>query len=126
MSVYQFPTIVLPQVAPLGTETETIADAVAHTSLAFPVGHLQEKIVYVYATNPLGAAAPLQVWVELAPSDIAAAYTMLGAAPTILVVTGNAILQWTTHSTFARVIAQCPTWAVGAWVVQVVYGAKGG
>ena len=123
MTAVQFPTIVLPQVAPLGTEVETIADAVVHTSLSFPVDSLQEKTVYVYATNPLGMAAPLQVWVELAPADVAAAYAPL-AAPTILVVTGTAILQWTTHSSFARIRAQCPAWAVGGWALQCAFEAK--
>lgn len=119
----QFPNIILPQYAPLGTEVETIADAIQHVSLSLPVEFLQEKVVYIYATNPLGAAAPLQVWVELAPSDVAAAYVQL-AAPTILVVTGDAIIQWTTHSSFARVIAQCPGWAAGAWAVQIAFEAK--
>lgn len=122
MSV-QYPTIILPQVAPLGTEVETIADAAVHTSLAFGVSFLQEKTVYIYATNPLGAAAPLNVWVELAPSNVAAAYVPL-ALPTILVVTGSAIIQWTTYSRYARVIAQCPAWAAGAWAVQVVLEGK--
>jgi len=121
--VYQTPTIVLPQVAPLGTETEIVVDIVEHVSLTFPVDSLQEKIVYVYAVNAGGAAAPLNVWVELAPSDVAAAYVAL-AVPTILVVTGDAVLQWTTHSSFARIVVQCPTWAIGGWVLQIVFGAK--
>ena len=123
MTAVQFPTIVLPQVAPLGTEVETIANAVVRTSLSFPVDSLQEKTVYVYATNPLGMAAPLQIWVELAPANVAAAYVAL-AAPTILVVTGTAIIPWTTHSSFARVQAQCPAWVAGSWILQVVFEAK--
>ena len=118
----QYPTIILPQVAPLGTEVETIADAAEHVSLAFPVEFLQEKVVYVYATA-VGGPAQLQVWVELAPSDVAAAYVALGA-PTALAVTGNAIIAWTVHSRYARFIAQCPGWVSGAWVLQAVFEGK--
>lgn len=123
MGHVQFPTIILPQVAPLGTELEAIADAVVHTSLAFDVRFLQEKVVHIYGTNPAGAAAALNVWVELAPSNVPVAYIQL-AAPTILVVTGDAMIAWTMHSRFARVIAQCPLWAAGAWALQVVFEGK--
>jgi len=118
----QYPTIILPQVAPLGTEVETITDALQHVSLAFDVSFLQEKTVYVYATA-IGGAAALNIWVELAPSNVPAAYVPL-AAPTVLVATGNAILAWTTHSRYARVIAQCPGWVGGAWAVQAAFEAK--
>ena len=125
MPIFQNPTIILPQVAPLGTETETVADALEHVSLSFPADSIQEKVVYVYAVNAAGLAAPLEVWIEIAPSDVAAAYVMLGAAPTILVVTGDVVIPWTTHSSFARVVAQCPAYVIGGWVLQVVVGAKG-
>lgn len=124
MNSYLIPNIILPTYAPLGTEVEAIADAAQHVSLAFGVHAQQEKTVQVYATNLLGLAAPLWVWVEVAPSNVNAAYVQL-AAPTILVVTGNTILQWTTHSSWARVVAQCPAWVLGAWAVQIIIEGKG-
>lgn len=124
MNLHQVPTVVLPHFAPEGTEVEVIADAVEHVSLTFPVDKIQEKVVQVYTTNPAGLAAPLQLWIELAPFDTAAAYVQL-AGPTILVATGDTILQWTTHSSFVRVVAQCPAWAAGAWAIQVVFEGKG-
>lgn len=123
MPIVQIPTIILPQVAPTGTEVETIADALTHVSIGFPLDALQEKVAYVYATA-VGGPAPLNVWVELAPSDVAAAYVLLGA-PTVLAVTGSAIIPWTTHSSFARLVAQCPAWAAGSWVLQCAFEAKG-
>lgn len=120
----QVATIVLPTVAPLGTEVEAIADTLEHVSLSFPTGHLQEKVVYVYATNPAGLAAPLQVWIEIASVNVAAAYVLLGI-PTVLVVTSDTVLQWTTHSAFVRVVAQSPLWVAGAWALQVLYEAGG-
>jgi len=121
-AVKQIPTVVLPQIAPLGTEAEVVADALVHTSLSFPVDSLQEKTVYILATN--AGAAALNVQVELAPADIAAAYAPVGAV-TILAVTGNVLIPWTIHSSFARVTVQCPAWAAGFWALQVVTEGKG-
>jgi len=123
MTVRQIPTVVLPQIAPLGTELEVVADAVEHVSVSFPVDSLQEKTVQIYAVLAV-AAAPLSVWIEVAPADVAAAYVILGA-PAVLAVTGDAVLQWTTHSSFARVVVQCPAWAAGMWVCQVTMEGKG-
>lgn len=47
----QVPSIILPRVWVLGTETETIADVEEHTSIEFPVEFLQEKTVHITATE---------------------------------------------------------------------------
>ena len=111
----QIPNIILPT-ARVGVEA--MADAAQHISLSLPVRYLQEKTVQVYAAIAAGAPAPLNIWVELAPSDTAALYVIVGV-PTVIVATENAILQWTTHSEFARVIAQVPAWAAGTWEIAI-------
>ena len=66
----QIPSIILPTVWTLGTETETIDDLVEHTSIEVPVEYLQEKQVHITATEvALAAVAPgnLWCWIELSP-----------------------------------------------------------
>jgi len=103
---------------------ENIADNGVHASVAFDVSRFQEKTIYVYATA-VAVPAPLNVWVELAHTNVATAYVVLGAAPLTLVVTGSLVIPWTTHSSFARVVAQCPGWVGGQWLCQVVFEGKG-
>ena len=114
----QYPTIVLPQA---GAGTETINDAVVHYSITFPVWALQEKAVEAVAVLTLGAPGNLQVWIEVAPFDIAALYAQLGAI-TIIAATGSVVIPWTAHSEFARIATQ----ALGAgatdyWDVAVYF-----
>ena len=69
-TVVQVPSIILPTVAPIGTETETIDDLVEHTSIEFPTEFLQDKQIMIVATEvALGAVVPgpLWMWVELSP-----------------------------------------------------------
>ena len=69
-TVVQVPSIILPTVWAVGTETETIDDLVEHTSIEFPVEFLQEKQIHIVATEvALGAVVPgpLWMWVELSP-----------------------------------------------------------
>lgn len=64
------PSIILPTVWELGTETEAIDDLVEHTSVEFPIEYLQEKIVYITATEvaiAAVAAGNLWCWVEISP-----------------------------------------------------------
>lgn len=57
MTTIQVPSIVLPQVWTLGTETETIADILEHTSIDIPVEYLQEKQIHITATEVAGLRA---------------------------------------------------------------------
>ena len=69
MSVVKAPAIILPVLAPLGTETETVNDLVTHTSIEFPVEYLQEKQIHIVASEVVVALVPgnLWCWVELSP-----------------------------------------------------------
>jgi len=142
----QVQSIILPTISPLGTETETIDDLVEHTSLEFPIDYIQEKNVQIIATEvtALGVSGPLWAWVELSPvaSTTSTAYwaaigggggDIVPTTPTIVPATGVSLtvhtfmLQWTTHSPFARVVIQTPVAAalpLAVWLVQVVVGGK--
>ena len=67
----QIPSIILPTVWTIGTETEDIDDLVEHTSIEFPVEHLQEKQVHIIASElaaaPLAVPGNLWCWIELSP-----------------------------------------------------------
>jgi len=75
MPILQVPSIILPDVSGqltiLGTETETIADVLEHTSLEFSTEHLQEKQIHIYAQEValalLAVPGNLWCWVELSP-----------------------------------------------------------
>jgi len=140
----QFPSIILPTVAPLGTETETILDALEHTSLEFEVAYLQEKCIQIVAIEAgFGAPGPLNAWVELSPvlSTTSTWYwAAIGGgggfiaptAPTVIVGTGVPatiihafMLPWTIHSVYARLVVQTPVPAVAAgWLVQAIMVGK--
>ncbi len=154
IAVIQVPSIVLPQVAPLGTETELVADALEHTSLEFMVESLEEKTIHILATEAVifGVPGPLNIWVELSPlpSDnnqlwplplpVSASYwAAIGggggpvppATPLILIGTGvnlaqqTAIMPWTIHSSWARVVVQTPVPGAAAfWAVQIIVSGK--
>ena len=139
----QFPSIILPIVAPLWTETETVTDALEHTSLEFDVTYLQEKCIQILATEAgFGAPGPLNVWVELSPvlSTTSALYwaaigggggVIVPTAPVVIVGTGVAgtvhtfMLPWTIHSNYARLVIRTPIPAAAAgWLVQAVASGK--
>ena len=138
MTTLQVPSIILPTIAVLGTEVETINDLVEHTSLEFQVEYLQEKMVNIIATEVVvfGAPGNLNCWIELSPLPSAnslmwpaplpvnpAAWAAIGGgggislpptAPVVEVGTGiNAVIHdilipWAIHSAWARLVIQTP------------------
>lgn len=146
MPALQVPSLVLPRVWSLGTETEIIADLVEHTSLEFAVDHLRDKTVRLLATEVVAVGVPgnLLVWVELSPvlSTTSGLYwaaigggggALAPLAPTVEVATGvngtvhTILLPWGIHSAFARVVVQTPVAAAlptAFWAVQVLIEAK--
>lgn len=145
--IQQIPSLILPQVWTLGTETETVADLLEHTSLDIDsAAWIQEFAVAVYARESVSAGVPgnLWVWVERSPYDSATSTAYFAAigggggaitpfSPEIIVATGTngtvhtAFLPWTTHGEFYRVIVQTPVSATPAtayWDVQLVISGK--
>ncbi len=135
----QIPSIILPQVWTLGTETENLSDLVVHRSIEFPTRYLQEKTVQVYAVEIIIflAAGNLQLWVEVSPypSTVSALYwTRVGGITTLVPTNINltahtALLLWTAHSEYARLVAQMPVAAAPAtayWTIQAMIEAKSG
>lgn len=142
----QVPSIILPQVWEVGTETEIINDLVEHTSIDIPVEQLQEKIIHVFATEVVVAGVPgnLWLWVELSPVPSATSTVYWAAigggggalvpvAPTIEVATGvdgtvhTLTLPWSIHSAYARLVVQTPVAAAlpaAFWMVQCLVSAK--
>ncbi len=134
MPIRQIPSIVLPNVNIVtGLETEAVNNAVAHYSRMIPVWSLQEKTFEVYCTevdvvlNP----GPIQIWVEIAPANVAASFHRLGAI-TVLVPTGVnltlqiAALPWVSHSEWARLgVMAVGAGAADQWAVQGIFSAKG-
>lgn len=137
MRVIQVPGIILPVLAPLGTEAETVNDLVEHTSIEFPVMHLQEKQIHIIATEVIAFGVPggLTCWVELSPVPSAnslywpAPLPALGTywaaigggggalppvAPLVEVPTGvtltvhSMLIPWEDHSAWARLVIQTP------------------
>lgn len=116
------PNLILPQV---GAGIETVNDAVVHYSIGVHVYNMQEKQVQVYATLAAGAPGNLLVWVELAPENTAAFYTMIGTQ-NVVIATGSVILAWTIHSEYMRIAVQAPGAGVAAfWTVTGYISAKG-
>jgi len=149
MVVIQIPSWILPRVVVLGTETETVADLVEHTSNEFPVEYLQEKMIHIVATEVVVAGVPgnLQCWVELspfptvnnlmnpAPLPATAAYwaaigggggAMVPVAPLVeaaIGVTGTVhsiLIPWAIHSAWARLVIQTPVSANVATAFWIV------
>lgn len=141
MPAIQIPSIVLPQVWVLGTETEWVDDLVTHVGIDIPIEQLQEKTIQIMAIEALlapGVPGPLWCWIELSPfpSTISAAYWAAiggggGALPPVVplieVAAGVAlrvhtiILPWALHSPYARVVVQTPVAAAlpnAFWMVQ--------
>ena len=149
MSVIQAPAIILPTLALLGTETETVADLLEHTSIEFPVEYLQEKEIHITAAEVVVVGVPgnLQCWVELspipsvnnlmwpAPLPAAATYwaaigggggAIVPTAPLVEVATGVAatvhsiVIPWDIHSAWARLVIQTPVAAAPATAFWIV------
>lgn len=142
----QVPSIILPRVWSLGTETETIADLVEHTSLEFVCEYLQEKEVQILAIEAVaaGVPGPLWCWIELSPvpSTVSGNYwAAIGGggnflpptAPTIEIGTGvhltqhTILLPWAIHSSYARLVVQTPVAAalpLASWMIQAVVSGK--
>ncbi len=148
----QVPSIILPAVPILtGTELETVNDLLEHTSLEIDTGgslaYLQEKVIFVVATEIVvaGVPGPLWAWVELSPylSTTSTAYwaaigggggALAPLAPLIDAPTGvtltvhTFILPWTIHSPYARLVIQTPVAATPAtafWTCQAMIAGKG-
>jgi hypothetical protein len=144
MGRLQISSIILPTIAPVGTETETINNILEHISLEFDVSALQEKVVFITATEIVtaGFPGPLWAWIELSPvlsASSTAYWSAIGGgggaiAPTApLIIAGTGVtttvhsfsLAWTMHSTYARLVMQTPVLVATAyWTVQAQFGAK--
>ena len=149
MAVIQTLAIILPTLAPLGTETETINDLVEHTSIEFPVEYLQEKEIHIIATEVVVVGVPgnIQCWVELSPIPSvnnlmwpaplpanAAYWAAIGGgggaiapvAPLVEVATGvtatvhSILIPWAIHSAWARLVIQTPVSATPATAFWIV------
>lgn len=145
MAAVQAPVVILPTVAPVGTETEAVANALTHVSLEFPVAHLVDKIIYIRATEVVAAVAPgvLNVWVELSPhltATLAGYWAAIGGgggalaplAPVVEVAGGvngrvhTIIIPWTAYSRFARLVVQTPVIVAGeSWTIQALFSGRG-
>jgi hypothetical protein len=149
MSVIQAPWIILPTTVVLGTETETVADLVEHTSIEFPVEYLQEKEIHITAAEVVifGVPGDLNCWVELSPAPSAnnlmypaplpatAAYwaavgggggAIVPTAPLVEAATGvmgtvhSILIPWAIHSAWARLVIQTPVSATPATAFWIV------
>lgn len=135
----QVPSLILPTSWILGTEVETMNDVVVHTSIDIPLLEFtQEKTIHILATEVFiaGAAGNLQFTVQLSPypSTISTAYFATLGVPTVIVPTNvmgtvhTTTIAWTTHSPYARLLAQMPVCATpltSYFVVQALISAKG-
>lgn len=156
--IIQVPSLVLPTTYAAGTATlaatETVADALEHTSVEFLVRDLQEKNVHIMAMEVVGAGipGPLNCWVELSPYPTAnnniwpaplpasgnfwaaiggGGGALAPVAPYIELGTGvnltphGIMIPWNAHSVWARVVVQTPVVVATAWwVVQVLVSGK--
>ena len=142
--IIQIPSIILPTVWVLGTETQAVTGAGEFTSIEFSTRNLQEKTIQIVATevDVLGAPGLLNCWVELSPypSTVTALYWAAiggggGAVAPVapIVITGTAVsltvqatfLSWTAHSDYARLVVQTPApSATAVWLVQALVSGK--
>jgi len=152
----QVPGLVLPTVAPLGTETENVNDILEHTSLEFRIDYMQEKQIHILATEIVIAGLPgnLLCWIELSPYPTANSLewmiplpvtgafwaaigggggTLAPVAPHVEVGTGvnltmhRILLPWAIHSGWGRLVVQTPVLGAAAtWLVQAMFSAKTG
>ncbi len=142
--VVKNPSIILPTVAPLGTEVEAIADALEHVSLeayipednGSTINQLYEKTIFVSATEVVAAGVPgnLNVWIEISPypTSVSVLYWAILGLPATIVGTGvngtlhTVAIPWNTYSPFFRAVVQSPVpLATATWSVQVTYAGQG-
>jgi len=155
MTVIQCIDIILPIAHPLGTETEIINDLVEHTSIEFPVEHLQEKAIQLSAIEVVvfGVPGVLNCWVELSPLPSAnnilwpaplpvstAGWAAIGGGGGLLPpvtpviegatgVTGTIhpiIIPWNIHSAWARLVIQTPVAALPATAFWMIQAVING
>jgi hypothetical protein len=142
--IIQVPSIILPTVSPLGTETQQISGATKYYSLEFSTRNLQEKCIQIFAeeVDAVGAPGALWAWVELSPYPTTTTglyWAAIGGGgglvapvlPTTITGTGTsltiqgAILAWTVHSEYARLVVQTPAFsATAVWLVQAMISGK--
>jgi len=136
----QTPSIILPQVWEIGTETEIIGDTITHVSLDIFTEYLEEKQIHIIATEAVGIAGNLWCWVELSPVSSAISTAFFAAigggggalppvAPFIEAGVGagtvhTILLPWVIHSPYARLVVQTPVLGAGIWAVQALVSAK--
>jgi len=149
MNLIQAPWVILPTTVVLGTETETVADLVEHTSIEFPVEYLQEKQIQILATEVVlfGVPGALNCWVELspvpsannlmwpAPLPVVATYwaaigggggAMVPTAPLVEAATGvmgavhSILIPFQIHSAWARLVVQTPVAATPATAFWII------
>jgi len=143
MTTIQIPAIILPTIAPIGTETELINDIVNHVSLE-PMADdngsilqdIYEKTAFVYAQEVVAAGVPgnLLIWVEESPypsTIIGTFWGMLGV-PNIIAGTGvngtvhTVPIHWNAYSPYIRLVAQTPVLvATAIWAVQIIFTGQG-
>lgn len=122
---------------------EPISDLLEHTSIEFVTEYMQDKLIYVVATEVVVVGVPgnLNMWIEISavpslntvyfPLPLVASALGWGAigggggaippiAPVIEAPTGvhltihNLSLPWTIHSNYARLVVQTPVAAAPA------------
>lgn len=152
MYAIQIPAIILPILAPMGTETELVADALTHVSIepmAEDTGSIaqywDEKTAFIFAQEVvvLGIPSNLLIWVEespyptvITPSFWGALGGGGGALPPLVfdTIVGTGVdgtihtlpIHWNSYSPYIRVVVQTPIPAAAAgWAVQVVLAGKG-
>ncbi len=148
----QTPVVVLPVIAPTGTEVELVNDAVTHVSIepanmygGTIMAHLVEKTAFVFAQEIVVAGLPgaLNIWVEQSPypTTVSGLYWSAiggggGFLPPVVFDTINGIgvngtvhglgIPWNTHAPYYRIVVQTPVPAAGAfWAVQVLLAGRG-
>ena len=142
--IIQIPSIILPTVWVTGTETQQVAGLTKFYSIEFSTRNLHEKCIQIFAeeVDAVGAPGPLWAWVELSPYPTTTTglyWSAIGGgggavAPVLpTVITGTAtsltvqgaLLAWTVHSEYARLVVQTPVFsATAVWLVQAMISGK--
>lgn len=139
----QIPSVVLPSAVALANQPEIIDDLLTHVSREFEVDSLLNKQAYIVAVEDFtaGVPGPLWVWVELSPvpstnnplywaaiggggGTLPPLNPMIIAANGVLFDIHGALLPWTQHSVWARIVVQTPVSvniATAVWDVQVLF-----
>ncbi len=143
--IWQPSGLILPTIYQTELETESVADALEHTSIEVDVRHLKDKSIQIVAIEIVaaGVPGPLWMWVELSsfPSTLSTAFwgaigggggSLVPLDPRIGIGTGvhltvhPFILPWSIHSDYVRLVVQTPVPAAAAsWLVQARLAGKG-